>query len=210
VVCDGVSAAAHAATASRVAADTVVATVVEDPSDPREALVQGIARAHEELCEIQRHRGGIALGTTVIAAVVQGRKVTLAWVGDSRAYRIGETDAAILTQDHSWLAEALASGTPLEEALRSPWAHALTRCLGPLDGGEAWHSEPEVVEVELAEGDLLVLCTDGAWNYAPSAEQLAIAAGSKRTPSATARALLSYALLAGGQDNITVAAIAIS
>jgi serine/threonine protein phosphatase PrpC len=209
VVCDGVSAAAHAATASRIAADTVVSVVVEDSEDPHEALVHGIARAHEELCEIQRHRGGIALGTTVIGAIVRGRKATIAWVGDSRAYVISPENAAILTQDHSWLAEALASGTPLEEALRSPWAHALTRCLGPLDGGEAWHAEPEVIDVELDEGSMLVLCTDGAWNYAPSAEQFAIAAGSSSSPAGVARALLSHSLLAGGQDNITVAAIAI-
>jgi serine/threonine protein phosphatase PrpC len=56
---------------------------------------------------------------------------------------------------------------------------------------------------------LLVLCTDGAWNYAPSAEQLAIAAGASHTPAGAARAILSHSLLAGGQDNITVAAIAI-
>jgi serine/threonine protein phosphatase PrpC len=211
VVCDGVSAAAHAATASRITADTVAATVRDEPHDPADSLRHGIARAHEELCEIQRHRGGIALGTTVIAAVVRGRHATIAWVGDSRAYALSPSGATMLTQDHSWLAEALASGTPLEEALRSPWAHALTRCLGPLDGGEAWHSEPDVIEAELDAGTLLVLCTDGAWNYAPSPEQVeAVAAGAKeRTPAAVARVLLSHALLAGGQDNVTVAVVAV-
>lgn len=212
IVCDGVSSAQLAAQASRLAVDSLREVLTsEGVGDPAHALSCGITQAHDALCDIQRLRGGIVVGTTVVAAVVRGRRATIAWVGDSRAYALSHGAGAQLTRDHSWLVDAVENGNAtLEEALRSPYAHALTRCLGPLEGGDPEHARPDILEIDLTPG-FLVLCTDGLWNYAADTTALAKVAASAReqNPTAVARALMSHALLSGAHDNVSVAVIAI-
>ncbi len=98
------------------------------------------------------------------------------WVGDSRAYWLGPPGGAaqssLLTTDHSWAVEIVALGE-LDEAAAAadPRAHAITRWLGA-DASDA----PSVVELRPAEPGLLLLCSDGLWNYLPDADALASAA----------------------------------
>lgn len=214
VVCDGVSASHR----SDLASQLVVSTVRDRLSEPHRgedavgALHSAIRDAHRAICDACA--GGEAAGTTVVAAYVHGRRVSLGWVGDSRAYWLGAGGDALLTRDHSWLNDVLASGllSP-EEALASPYAHALTRCLGPLEGGDPLlHAEPDLLEFEAPGPGHLVLCTDGLWNYFPAPEDLrAIVAplGDRATAAMMARALVDAALVQGGQDNVTVGILAV-
>jgi serine/threonine protein phosphatase PrpC len=121
-----------------------------------------------------------------------------------------------LTEDHSWANEAVARGEVTEaEAMRSPLAHALTRCLGPLE-----ISDPEVaaagkrrigdVHPDVRARDLpgpgwVVLCSDGFWNYFSSAKEVAalVRGVGASTPAVLARRLVNHALARGGQDNTT-------
>jgi serine/threonine protein phosphatase PrpC len=213
VVCDGVSASRDAHLAADIASRTATSVLVDKRDESAvETMDDALRAAHEAICDAHQRRGGDPLGTTIVAARVQGRRVTIGWVGDSRAYFIAPDDARLLTHDHSWLNEALAAGAAPDEAVRSPFAHALTRCLGPLEGGDAWHAEPEVVDVQLDRPGYVILCSDGLWNYASSAEEVAELA----TPclsngaGAIARALTAAALARGGQDNITVAVIKVT
>lgn len=209
VVCDGVSASRDADVAADVAARTSSSVLLEHVKEPAAATMdQAIRAAHNAICDVHAQGGGEPLGTTLVAARVEKGRITVGWVGDSRAYFINRDEAVMLTHDHSWLNEALAAGTSPDEAVNSPFAHALTRCLGPLEGGDAWHAEPEVVDLEVTKPGYVILCTDGLWNYAPSAEEIAdIVRSSHGNAAAMARALTGVALARGGQDNVTVAVV---
>lgn len=209
VVCDGVSASRDAHIAADIAARTAVRYLRDHAKEsPIETMDEAIRAAHSAICDAHVRRGNEPLGTTLVAARVRGRRITIGWVGDSRAYFIAEDEAVLLTHDHSWLNEALAAGTSPEEAVRSPFAHALTRCLGPLEGGDAWHAEPEVIDLEVTKSGYVVLCTDGLWNYVPSPDEVAaIVRPSFGSATAIARNLTAMALACGGQDNVTVGVV---
>jgi serine/threonine protein phosphatase PrpC len=212
VVCDGISSSVGAAEAANTAAETTLAALVgsREQDDLADAVRAAIAAANAAVCE--GRKPGTAPGTTLVAARVRGLRAAIGWVGDSRAYFVGEAGAQLLTSDHSWLGEAIASGGyELEEALASPHAHALTRCLGPLDG-DGDHARPDVVEVALPGPGHLVLCTDGFWSYAPGAEDLAALFDAVRTAGssqAIARSLVATAIARGGHDNVGVAVVAV-
>jgi PPM family protein phosphatase len=134
-------------------------------------------------------------------------EITVGWVGDSRAYWLGEGGAArLLTTDHSWAVQMVAAGV-LDEAaaMRDPRAHAITRWLG---AGET--PEPEVSTLRPPGPGALLLCTDGLWNYQPDPAGLtgvALPAMAERGPIGAAEELTAMALDAGGRDNITVVVI---
>jgi serine/threonine protein phosphatase PrpC len=130
--------------------------------------------------------------------------VTVCSVGDSRAYWLGADEARQLTTDDSWAAEQVASGAMSEaDAMADPRAHAITRWLG----SDAPTDPPHLSTFSPTAPGRLLVCSDGLWNYAPTAGELlelvdAQSAGA--TPLELARALTDFALLAGGHDNITV------
>ncbi len=209
VVCDGVSASRDAHVAADIASRTACTFLAEHlANNAAETMEAALRAAHAGICAVYQERGGEPLGTTLVAARVDGRRITVGWVGDSRAYFVGRDEAVLLTHDHSWFNEAIAAGTTPEEAVRSPFAHALTRCLGPLEGGDAWHAEPEVIDVEVSVPGYVILCTDGLWNYAASPEEIAeIVAPVYGRAGEMTRALSAVALARGGQDNVTVAVV---
>ena len=112
-------------------------------------------------------------------------------------------DAQRLTRDDSLAEEMVAAGLlPEDEALSSPHAHVVTRWVGA-DPGEA---TPHVVTFEPPGPGVLMLCSDGLWNYQPDAGKLAELAlpAALTDPLAAAQALVTFAIEAGGRDNITV------
>jgi len=149
---------------------------------------------------------------TLVAAAVDTATatITVGWVGDSRAYWLAENgDARLLTADHSWAAEMVGAGIlDVASAMRDPRAHAITRWLG---GGNA--PEPGTTTLSPSAPGVLLLCTDGLWNYEPDAPDLAALAlpvATRDGPRAAAHALTAHALDAGGRDNITVVCIPIN
>jgi serine/threonine protein phosphatase PrpC len=220
VVCDGVSSSTRAdeasSTAAKVACDTLShfarsGDILREGSSS--ALVAAIRAAHVAVCTSQIDYGaGAPPGTTIVAALVFRRNLTVGWVGDSRAYWVSEHGAELCTTDHSWVNEAIARGevTP-EAAMESPLAHALTRCLGPLEeSAKIAEIEPGVRTKALPGPGTLVLCSDGLWNYFPSAPAIASlvhAAGKGADPSTVARFLICQALAQGGGDNVSVAVL---
>jgi len=156
---------------------------------------------------------------TLVSAWVDGSdsdlpEITVAWVGDSRAYWLAGAGAAeparLLTADHSWAAEMVAAGVlDVATAMADVRAHAITHWLGA-DG----EPEPGVVTLRPAGAGVLLLCSDGLWNYLPDAEGLAavaLPAIERGTGSLeAAAALTTVALEAGGRDNVTVVVIPIT
>ncbi len=153
-------------------------------------------------------------GTTVVAALVFRSTLVVGWVGDSRAYWLSPAAADLLTCDHSWASETVVRGELTEaQAMASPLAHTLTKCLGPLElSGEAIEEvAPGVCVRTLGTPGHVVLCTDGLWNYFPGALDLARvarAAGPGASTARIARAFVNHALARGGEDNVSVAVYA--
>ncbi|HEY2763151.1 MAG TPA: protein phosphatase 2C domain-containing protein [Pseudonocardiaceae bacterium] len=214
VVCDGVSSSARPDEASEVAAEVAAEALVaalhaaDNPAAATHQAIRAADKAVAEMADHARADGAVrsAPACTFVSAVVTGNAVTVGWVGDSRAYWVPEAhpDAAPaqLTRDDSWLAEVLAAGTlSPAQAAADRRAHAVTAWLGeatePVD--------PHVITLEPEGPGVVVVCTDGLWNYLDTADQLPAQALDR--PLDTARRLVDLALHRGGHDNITVAVL---
>ncbi len=216
IVCDGVSSVARPDEASEVAAQAAaeaMVTALRAACDPATATRTAIHAADKAVTELADD-GPSALGApacTYVSAVVTGGAVTVGWVGDSRAYWIPRswTESAPpvrLTEDDSWLAQGLAAGTlTLAEAAADRRAHAITAWLGQ----DADQIAPHLVTVEPEGPGVVVVCTDGLWNYLDSVDELvaALPAEALDAPLHAARELVEVALHRGGRDNITVAVL---
>jgi protein phosphatase len=170
----------------------------------KEAVLGRVVEAQERIRTIPAPSGPLP-GTTLTGVVVVGEGTQRQWlvvnIGDSRTYRWADGALERVTVDHSEVAELVARGiiTP-EDARTHPRRHVVTRVLG---GGRPGAAEPDLTTVAMAEGDLMVVCTDGLTDEVPDrriTEILTHATG----PQDAADRLLAAALVAGGHDNITV------
>jgi serine/threonine protein phosphatase PrpC len=132
--------------------------------------------------------------------------ITLCWLGDSRAYWLGAGPAPAaqrLTTDDSGASAMVEAGLVSEaEALVLPQAHVVTQWLG----ADLPDARPHVARFEPPGPGVLLLCTDGLWNYQPDAAGLAGLAlpAALTDPLDAAITLTKFALDAGGMDNVTV------
>jgi PPM family protein phosphatase len=217
VVCDGVSSSQHPELASAAAViaclqaiDIEIAKSIED--DPATIICQGVAAALVAVNKIPIDPSSSVdpSSTTIVTAIVRDNLATIGWLGDSRAYWLAADKSDLLTQDDSWMREAIESGTYTPaEAAASPYAHAIVRWLGAdtTDDGK-----PNIATFEIPGKGYLLLCTDGLWNYAPEPAYLHHLIQQSPTPDSLAIAchLVRYANQQGGQDNITVGILAIA
>jgi serine/threonine protein phosphatase PrpC len=216
IVCDGVSTAARpdeaSETAAEVAIEALVAALRAD-EDPAAATREAIHAAGKAVVELAGAGGTdrSAPACTLVSAAVTGNAITVGWVGDSRAYwiprtRTGSERSRRLTEDDSWLAQVLATGllTPAQAAADRR-AHTITAWLGK----NATEVDPHVVTIEPKGQGVVVICTDGLWNYLDNVEELtaALPADALEAPLDAARRLIEIALQSGGRDNITVAVL---
>lgn len=159
------------------------------------ALRKANARVYE-LASADEDRKG--MGTTCVAAVIEGERLYVAHAGDSRAYLLREGALRQLTADHSYVAEQVRAGAITEEGARkSRFRNIITRAVGIEPTLEA-----EVVEAEVQPGDTVLLCTDGLSNMVEEAE-IARTLGQSSSPQAAADKLVGMANKNGGKDNIT-------
>ena len=161
-------------------------------------LNEVVQEVNAEVFQAAQQPETAGMGTTLTVALLAGPTLFLAHVGDSRLYLLRNGEFQQLSQDHSWVAEEVARGalTP-EEAQSHRRRNLLTRSLG---------TEPEVqvdtMEVNLQEGDTLLLCSDGLHSLVSDEE---IAQMLAREPAqAAAQALVNRANDFGSKDNITV------
>jgi serine/threonine protein phosphatase PrpC len=213
VVCDGVSTTRRPDEASLAAAQAAVEVLLDAARtghDLAESSRNAVAAAREAVIRLDDAPGDSPLldppSATFVSAVMTSEAVTLCWLGDSRGYWLGsgpESPAERLTIDDSVAGEMVAAGLLSEtEALALPQAHVVTGWVGPDLGGAA----PHVARFEPPGPGVLMLCSDGLWNYQPEAAKLAELAlpGALTEPLATAGALVEFALKSGGMDNVTV------
>ena len=202
VVADGLGGHAAGGVASHTAIQAVLNTYYAHPSPyPAHSLQAAVEEANRWVRYWAWQRADLrGMGTTLCATAVWGDHVVVAHVGDSRAYLVRGGQAWPLTRDHTWVAEALATGMlTLEEAARHPWRHVLTRSLGR-DGVAA-----DVGRLVFSAGDRLVLITDGI------AERLwdrEIGHITMRPPQAAVRRLANLARRRGSRDDRTAVVLA--
>jgi serine/threonine protein phosphatase PrpC len=148
--------------------------------------------------------------TTLVAAAVRGGLATVGWVGDSRAYFVNRAGTWQLSRDDTWAADQVARGRLSEsEAATDPRGRFLTRWLGNDQEGYAASS---VRTFEIERPGLVLLCSDGLWNYLETPDMLGemvVGLGGDASPATVARTLTEFARGAGGHDNITVAVAAL-
>ncbi|MFI1571839.1 PP2C family protein-serine/threonine phosphatase [Streptomyces anulatus] len=220
IVCDGVSSASRPDEASAAAASAANEALLESlprGAHPQQAMHEAIVAASEAVNALAQepagarehdaHRHQNAPACTLVGAIMAGGLLIVGWVGDSRVYWVPEDrtqPTARLTEDDSWAAQMVAAGLMNEaEAYADERAHAITGWLG----ADAYELEPHTAAFKPDRPGLVVVCTDGLWNYAESAEEMAAAvpADAQRQPLHAARALVGHALDGGGHDNVTVA-----
>jgi protein phosphatase len=220
MVADGLGGHAAGEVASRIVVETVARFVGEtlekdrtwpveyDPSLSYDGnrLKVALLLSDQAIAEdIRRNPERETMGSTVVACLLHGPQVTLAHVGDSRAYILGPEGIHQVTRDHSWVAEQVANGilTP-SEARVHPFRNVITQALG--NGGDL---EVEVQTLELSNSERLLLCSDGLsgmigdkqiWEIVRQSSDLQVAVES----------LIYAAREHGGEDNITVILVSCS
>jgi serine/threonine protein phosphatase PrpC len=141
------------------------------------------------------------MGTTVVAALVSGDRITLVSVGDSRIYRMRQGALEQLTRDDTWLASVLGEQQAEEADPQHPLRHVLTNVVGTKDD-----VKPGAREEQLQAGDRFVLCTDGVHGRLDSASIASLLSGAS-SAAAGAATIVNEAITRGSTDNATAIVI---
>ena len=198
VVADGMGGHAAGEVASEIAVN-VIAQNAPDHPDP-DALASAVEEANRSIIDAAMSgKGREGMGTTCTAAMLEGERLVVAQVGDSRAYLLHNGQLTQLTRDHSLMAALIEAGeiTP-EEARVHPRRSVITRALGNDPA-----TRPDIYEVNVEAGDRLMLCSDGLSGMILD-EDIAAVMRRVRDPQRCASQLVNEAIAAGGHDNVTV------
>ncbi len=214
ILSDGIGGAAHGEVASDLAVNTIeehCRKSTTDPSLPYEGdfrpdlsertnrLASALRLANRAIYRTASSNAEMrGMGATIVAIWLDGERLSLAHVGDSRAYRLRQQSLEQLTRDHSLVAEQVRLGilTP-EQAERSAYQTMLIRALGASETVEV-----DVDEHLMIEGDTYLLCSDGLSRMVPD-DQIADAIRSAQKSQKAADHLVDLAKAAGGLDNVT-------
>ena len=201
VVADGLGGHEAGEVASSVAVETLRDHAPRRPD--AKALARAVKAANREVIRSAREGfGKQGMGTTMTAAIVEGTRIAIAHVGDSRAYLLHEGSLLRVSEDHSMVADMIRRGQLTEaEARYHPNRSVITRALG---------TDPNMLadtyEIDASPGDRLLLCSDGLTSML-EAGMIAEILAEYRTPDTAAHMLVDSANDAGGHDNISVIVI---
>ena len=200
-VCDGMGGHAAGEVASSLAVDTIGRNA---PGTADDTLL-GAAIEAANLTVINGAENGIGkpgMGCTASAVLIEGNKMAVGHVGDSRVYLLRRGTLVRVTHDHSYVEELVDAGEiTADEARVHPSRSIITRALG---------SDPEMYAdhftLDVENGDRVIICSDGLSSMVPDSliEDLAI---SSAMPQQAADNLVAEALAQGGHDNVTVIVI---
>lgn len=217
VVCDGVSTSSegqNAARAASVAGVDAMMDALAASADLTSVMMAGLSDGAKAAAEVESSGDELtrASSCTYTAAVVVPLTagevlIAVANVGDSRVYWLPDPPAQpqCLTVDNTLAQELISGGIPADSPAVERGAHTLTRWFGA-DAEPPLFDESAVRTMTTTDRGVVVLCSDGLHNYLPEAADIAnVCHGT--APTEAARALVDYALRAGGHDNITVIVI---
>lgn len=212
VLCDGMGGEQSGGLASQLAVDVISKRIKESYNEMmnrnsvRNLLITAVSAANSVVYETaQTQFDHSVMGTTCVAAIVASGCAYIVNVGDSRAYHLfvsGEDECIRqITKDHSHVQDLVDRGEITDEQAKvHPKRNKITRAIG---------AERDVTtdyfELDMNEGDMLLLCSDGLSSYGDDLDILDICFDEK--PEDCAKALVDYANANGGNDNVSVALI---
>lgn len=191
--------------AGEVASEIAINTITELAPDhaDSDALARAVCAANLNVIKAPAHGvGREGMGTTLTAAILEGERLIIAQVGDSRAYLLHQGKLQQLTRDHSLMADMIEAGQLTEaEARVHPNRSVITRAIGSDP-----HMQPDIYELNVETGDRILLCSDGVCTMIEDPQIQHIMAHS-RTAQECADGLVAAALEAGGFDNATAVVV---
>lgn len=203
IVADGVGGASKGERASQYAAQKVLHEYYHfSQEEIGERLQSALRWAGNDIFSFSQRTSGFRMATTMVAAVVRENMLTVANVGDSRAYFYRDGVVKQITRDHSVVQEMVRDGAmTAEEARHSKIKNRITRSLG----GETNVQVDVYRDIPLKPGDKILLCSDGYSQYVlPDQIAKAISKGHAEDIS---EAMIDFALRQGGSDNISIIVI---
>lgn len=213
VLCDGMGGETHGELASRMAVEIISKRIRENFSElmsrntVRNLLITAVSAANSAVSDESARHSGAVMGTTCVAAIVSGGMAYIVNVGDSRCYHLFSSDDSDciqqITRDHSHVQDLVDRGEiTAEQARNHPDRSKITRAIG----AESLVT-PDYYEVELSEGEMLLLCSDGLSSYVDDMDILDICFENPAEDICVA--LIDRANASGGHDNISVALAAV-
>jgi PPM family protein phosphatase len=209
IVIDGVGGQA----AGDIAAETALKVVVERLKRPigtiDRRLREAITLANNEIFErSESHEELRGMACVITAVVIEGERLTIGHVGDTRAYEIRHAAIRQITHDHSPVGEMEADGTLSEsEAMQHPRRNEIFREVGNEKHDTDDEEFIEIIQTKFEPNDALILCTDGLSDMVPKADVLRIVQQYAKSPDEVVKALIKAANDAGGKDNVTVVVV---
>ena len=203
-VFDGMGGHAAGEVASEIACE-VVSSKLPNITNATQ-LGQAVEEANLAIIDAASNgRGKQGMGTTCTAAILEGENLSIAQVGDSRAYLLHDGKLQQLTRDHSYVAELVEQGQITKDYARvHPMRSKITRALG---------TDPNMVadlyEINVSSGDRLLLCTDGLYSMITD-DDIEHILSQTADPQIAADKLIEEACVWGGHDNVTVIVVDIA
>jgi protein phosphatase len=212
VVCDGMGGQAAGEVASKLGVDTLLSyfrngDASQEPqgetatasSANGQALTNAVWLANRTIYRAgQQQAAQAGMGSTLVAALIRGNALSIANVGDSRIYLIRQGVIQQLTEDHSLVMEQVRRGyITREQAEHSEIQNIILKALGSEES-----VEPDIEDLVVLTGDMLVMASDGLTKYLREKELLELASASPSLEQAC-DALIQAAKDRGGDDNIT-------
>lgn len=202
IVADGMGGHNAGDFASRFAVEEFVRQIGEGEGKTLiRTMEAAVDRANRLLIEQAAQRTELkGMGTTFVAATIEGEDMYVANIGDSRLYLIGQEEIMQITQDHSLVEEMIRRGElRREEARFHPNKNVITRAMGAnVD------VVPDFFEVRLREGDIILLCSDGLSNMMDDHEIFSVVRQNHEDIEKAGSELLRLANEHGGRDNISI------
>ncbi len=214
LVADGMGGHAAGEIASRIAVDSISEFILHTKEDDgtwphaydehfkrsTNRLMAAVRMANTRVLEAMRKDARLrGMGTTVVACMADDDTMSVAHVGDSRAYLIRDKKLSRITSDHSWVFEQVQAGMLTEaEAEKHPLRNVITRALGG-----ALQVSPDASEIECHSGDVYLLCSDGLTGMVPEDEILRLVTESGDDLQKACQQLIDTANDRGGLDNVT-------
>jgi protein phosphatase len=211
IVADGMGGHLAGEIASQLAVDTIYTRLnwllngsnknkSGNPTADLESLLsEAVEDANQKIFEYSQENSDFAcnLGTTITCGLISDKLITLAHVGDSRAYRLRDNDFQQLTNDHTFVGEMVREGhLPKEAYYVHPRRHVITRALG-----QQPFVQVDTFTDQVQNGDKFLLCTDGLWEMVRD-DAIQKYLNKVEIPETVTQLLTDKALEKGGVDNI--------
>lgn len=210
IVADGMGGHAGGQEASKIAIEAMETYFVkhwDDSISSPQLLEEAFLKANDAiLADQQEHPDRGDMGTTAVVVMFRDGEEQ-AWcanMGDSRLYKLGGEKLQQITEDQTWVAQAVRQNAlTAEEARVHPWRHVLSQCLGREDMGTV-----DLIDLTVQPGDRLLLCSDGLTEELPDEAIAPLLANTDSDRETLVKELVEAAKEKGGRDNITVVVVA--